>query len=228
MRTYFLITAMVSALLVLPIRAQDKTTLSLEKFSELKAFDGIQVQLVQGDKNEAIMEGEHKDAVSIVNKSGRLKVRLKLDKFLDGHKTTVTLYHTQSLVLLDVNEKAKIYSDSPLRVVSMEFRAQEGGEISLPIEAERVDIKATTGGIISLSGTAKVQQVHVNTGGIVKNEALKTEQTDVSVNAGGMATIHASDIVDAIVRAGGTITIHGNPKEIAETKFVGGKIITVD
>ena len=204
--------------------AQKEVTQTLYKFSEIKAFDGITVKLIRSDENKAVITGDDRTDVAIVNKSGRLKIRMQLDNFLDGHNTTVTLYHTESLVLLDANEKAKILSDDTQRSVSLEIRAQEGAQLQFPIEAEKVDVKATTGGIVSLSGTAKVQKVSVNTGGVVKNEKMLTQQTEVSVNAGGTANVNASDIVDAIVRAGGTINIYGNPKEVKETKFVGGTI----
>ncbi|MGY8914156.1 MAG: head GIN domain-containing protein [Flavobacteriales bacterium] len=204
--------------------AQKEVTHELYKFSEVKAYDGITVELIRSDANKAVITGDDKSEVEFVNKSGRLKIRMELDNFLDGHNTTVLLYHTETLVLLDVNEKAKIVSDDVLTSVSLEMRAQEGGELKLQVEAEKVNVKATTGGIISMSGTSKVQDISVNTGGVVKNESLKTEQTDVSVNAGGTANVNATDIVDATVRAGGTINIYGNPKEVKETKFVGGSI----
>lgn len=204
--------------------AQNEVTHELNKFSEVKAYDGITVKLIRSDVNKAVITGDDKSEVKFVNKSGLLKIRMELDNFLDGHNTTVMLYHTETLVLLDVNEKAKIVSDDVIRSVSLEMRAQEGGELKLQVEAEKVYIKATTGGIISMSGMSKVQDVSVNTGGVVKNESLKTEQTDVSVNAGGTANVNATDIVDATVRAGGTINIYGNPKEVKETKFVGGNI----
>ncbi|MET6991402.1 head GIN domain-containing protein [Sediminicola arcticus] len=204
--------------------AQKEVAHELYKFSEVKAYDGITVKLISSDVNKAVITGDYKSEVAFVNKSGRLKIRMELDNFLAGHNTTVMLYHTETLVLLDVNEKAKIVSDDVIRSVSLEMRAQEGGELQLKVEAEKVDVKATTGGIVSLSGTSKVQDISVNTGGVVKNESLKTEQTEVSVNAGGTANVNATDIVDAKVRAGGTINIYGNPKEVKETKFVGGNI----
>ena len=207
--------------------AQKEITHELYKFSEVKAYDGINVKLIRSDVNKAVITGKDKSDVAFVNKSGRLKIRMELDNFLDGHNTTVILYHTETLVLLDVNEKAKIVSDDVQRSTSLEMRAQEGGELKLQVEAGKVDVKATTGGIVSLSGLSKVQDISVNTGGVVKNENLKTEQTNVSVNAGGTANVNATDIVDATVRAGGTINIYGNPKEVKETKFVGGNINSI-
>ncbi len=214
-------------LLSLNASAQKEVTQDLYKFSEVKAYDGITVKLIRSDVNKAVITGDDKSEVKFVNKSGTLKIRMELGNFLDGHNTTVMLYHTENLVVLDVNEKAKIISDDQLRSVSLELRAQEGGELKLQVEADKVNVKSTTGGIVSLSGIAKIQDVSVNTGGTVNNKGLKTEQTDVSVNAGGTANINASDIVEATVRAGGTINIYGNPKEVKETKFVGGNINSI-
>ena len=52
-----------------------------------------------------------------------------------------------------------------------------------------------------------------------------TQQTTVTVNAGGLANVYATDLVDAKTRAGGTITIFGKPKQINEKTVAGGNIV---
>ena len=84
-----------------------------------------------------------------------------------------------------------------------------------------------SGGIITLSGKAKNQDVVVNTGGVFKGKECFTEQTKVSVSAGGSAEVYATEIVKANVKAGGSIMIYGNPKLADTKKVLGGKIKVV-
>ena len=51
-----------------------------------------------------------------------------------------------------------------------------------------------------------------------------SEQTTISLNAGGNAAIFASEFVDAKVRAGGDIYIYGSPKQINQKTVLGGSI----
>jgi len=48
------------------------------------------------------------------------------------------------------------------------------------------------------------------------------------VNAGGVAEVRATELVEAKVRAGGEIRVHGNPKTINEKNVLGGVIKKVD
>lgn len=57
---------------------------------------------------------------------------------------------------------------------------------------------------------------------------LETISTEVSVNAGGEASVRASQKVDAKVRAGGNVKIYGNPSNISESTALGGRIETMN
>src|SRR5690606_22615986 len=115
---------------MLMVSAQE-TTKELEKFSKLKVFDQINVTLVKSSSNKAIISGDDQDKVDIVNKNGELKVRMSMDKMLDGKHTDVILYHTLELEVVDVNEKAKISNKGTLDAKYLALRAQEGGEIDV-------------------------------------------------------------------------------------------------
>ena len=88
--------------------------------------------------------------------------------------------------------------------------------------------KPTSGGAISTEGAATNQDVLINSGGQYNGADLSTNQSEVSVSAGGRAKIRATEIVEAKVRAGGTIQVYGNPKVLDTKKLFGGKILRMD
>ena len=198
---------------------------NLKKFTELKVFDGISVELIKAKENKIEVTGSDVDQVAIVNKRGRLKIRMEIDKIFSGYKTFVKLYHTEDITLIDANENAYIEVIKPLKQINVTLRAQEGGEIKAALKVQRLELKSVTGGNIVTKGKAKNQNVLINTGGVYEGDALKTEQTSVNVNAGGKAYINASKYVEATVRAGGKIRIYGEPKIIDKKTFLGGRII---
>jgi hypothetical protein len=197
----------------------------LKKFDELKVFDGISVELIKSNENRIEVTGTDVDEIAIVNNRGRLKIRMEIDRIFSGYKTFVKLYHTEDISLIDANENALIEINEPLEQVYVTLRAQEGGEIRATLQVQRLKLKSVTGGSIITKGTAKNQNVLINTGGIYEGDALKTEQTDVTVNAGGKAYVNASEYVEASVKAGGKIRIYGKPKIIDKKTFLGGRII---
>lgn len=218
---------LILALVAFEAGAQE-TTKQLEKFTEVKAYDRIIVNLVKSNENKLVITGDDKDEVKISNKGGVLKIKMEFDNFMDGDEAIATLYYTEALTLIDANENAKIKSEETLKGERAEIKTQEGGKIELKIDLDDLYTKSISGGEVILTGKAKTQEVMVNTGGKVRNKELSTEQTTVVVNAGGRADVNASEKVKAKVRAGGYIYIHGNPKDVERDKVFGGKIEVVD
>ncbi|MGB7395240.1 MAG: head GIN domain-containing protein [Pricia sp.] len=210
------------------VLAQKANTKELESFTELKAYDRIIVTLVKGSENKVVITGDEKDEVEIDNDGGLLKIKMEFDEFLQGDEAKATLYYTEALTLIDANENAKIRSDEVVKGDRMDIRAQEGGKIELEIDSDNLYTRAVTGGEVTLTGSVREQEVMVNTGGKAYNKKLATDETTVSVNAGGRADIKASEKVKAKVRAGGSIYVYGNPKSVDSDKLFGGKIEIVD
>ena len=210
------------------IQAQKEIIVETDEFSEIKAFDRIQVTLVKSDENKVVITGEDRDDVVVSNKNGLLKIRMEAENHMDGRDIDAKVYYSETLSLIDSNEGARITSDETLVADASRIAVQEGGKVVLKVKIDELEVKSTSGGEVTLSGSAKTQEVTANAGGKVFNEDLRTEQTKVTVNAGGMADVNASDKVVAKVRAGGSITIYGNPKTVDRNKVFGGKIKVMD
>lgn len=206
------------------IFSQGNLTQDLTPFREIKAFDGLSVNLIKSDVNKAVITGESVEKVAIVNNDGVLKIRMQLDKIFSGYRTYVDLYYTEKLVIIDVNEDARISSEETLAQDVLELKAQEGGEIAINAEVEQLLIKTVTGGVIITTGTSDLQDVAINTGGIYQGKELKTKFSTVNVNAGSRAEIHASDYVKATVKAGGEVLVYGDPAKMDEKTVFGGTV----
>lgn len=202
----------------------EKITQDLQQFSEVKAFDGLSVNLIKSDENKVIISGANTNKVAVVNNSGVLKIRMQIDKIFSGYRTFVDLYHTETLTVIDVNEDARISSQETLIQDVLELRAQEGGEIQLNCQTEQLLIKAVSGGDIIATGFSDNQDIIINTGGSYDGKAFKTKFTTVTVNAGGNANIYATDYVKANVKAGGKVFVYGDPLKMDEQTVFGGKI----
>ncbi len=203
----------------------ERITKDLQKFTEVKGFDGLSINLIKSDVNKAVITGTNTDKVAIVNTNGILRIRMEITKMFSGYKTFVDLYYTETLLVVDVNEDARITSKDIIKQNVLELKAQEGGEISVSAQVEQLLIKTVSGGIVTAKGSSDNQDVIINTGGIYKGKDFKTKFTTVNVNAGSTADIYATDYVRAAVKAGGTVNVYGNPSKMEEKTVFGGKII---
>ena len=209
------------------LTAQNPIEKSIGEFSELKVYDLIEVELIKSKDNKVIITGENANDVLVNNKNGKLKIKMSLEEIFDGNKTKVTLYYS-SVDIIDVNEGAKVHSKDKIKQFEIDLRTQEGGYINLELNTTYTNIKAVTGGIIKVSGKSKSQNIALRTGGVFKGSELKTDKTEVSVNAAGEAYVNASKLVDVKIRAGGDVFIYGDPETVNENRVLGGRIKRMD
>ena len=192
-------------------------------FNKVTTFDKIDVLLIPSKENKVILNGIDSKEVELVNKDGELKIRMPLTKLLKGDAISATVYYVK-IDAVEANEGSRIASDTVIESLSFDIIAKEGSEIKLKLETQRLKIKVTNGSKIHLEGKAQNQDVLINSGGIYKAENLISSQIIITTNAGGEATIYATDFVDAKVRAGGNIIIFGKPKQIDQKVIAGGSI----
>lgn len=207
------------------VTGQDsKVTHKLEPFKELKGFDGLSINLIKSTENKAIISGENTNSVAIVNVDGVLKIRMQIGKIFSGYKTFVNLYYSDKILVIDVNEDARIVTEEIIRQDVLELKAQEGGELIVNAEVEQMLIKSVSGGVIKTTGSSNLQDVQINTGGVYEGKTFITNFSTINVNAGSRAEINARDYVKATVKAGGEVLVYGNPKKLEEKTVFGGTI----
>ena len=211
-----------SLLLLIQI-AFSQTEKEVGDFNKVTSFDKIDVVLIPSDENKVILNGGGSDEVEVVNKNGELKIRMPLTKLLSGDNVSATVYFKE-IDAVEANEGSRISCETTFDTTIFDVIAKEGSEVTIKINVEKLNLRVANGSIVSISGNATNQDVIVNSGGNYNAEKLTTKQTTITSNAGGNATIFATNLVDAKVRAGGKIFIYGSPKQINQKIIAGGKI----
>lgn len=205
------------------VMAQNPLEKNVGNFNEVKVYDLIKISLVKSDVNKVIITGNDVDDVQVINKDGKLKIRMNIDRSFDGNKTFVAVHYT-TLDVIDGNEGAKIVGNELIEQDKIELRAQEGAQLLIGLNVNTVEIRAVSGGIIETRGKANTQEITLNTGGVYEGREFETKNTLVKVRAAGEAEVNASNTVDAKITAGGDIYIYGNPEQINKKTTFGGRI----
>ena len=218
----------VYSLLLISSIAFAQTEKNVGDFTKVTAFDKIDVTLIPSTENKVKLIGKNYNEVELVNKNGELKIRMPLTKMLSGETISATVYYTK-LEAVEANEGSRIGAKDAISALNFDIICKEGSEIKLTnLQADRLQVRVSQGSIVTVIGTVKNQDILSNSGGKYDGQDCKTQQTVVTVNAGGMANVYATDLVDAKTRAGGDITIYGKPKQIKEKKIAGGTIEQVN
>ena len=204
--------------------SQAPVSKTLGEFSELKVFDLINVELIQSTENKIEITGEDTSNVLIIQKNDLLKIKMVLNKSFNGNKTFVKIFYTK-IDIIDVNEGAKVVSESLFKQYELELKAQEGGEISVITDTKLLSIKSVTGGIIKVSGATEFQNIKIRTGGSYEGATLQAMHSKIKIKAGGEADVKSSEHIEVRIIAGGDLTIHGKPKTVNHKSMIGGRVI---
>ncbi len=207
--------------------AQETVVKQITKFNELKVYDKIQLTLIKSNVNKVEISGIYRNKIDVVQKNGRLKIKMSLGNLWDNNNTKVTVYYSY-IETLDANEGAVIETKDVIKNSTVVLKTQEGGKIIAPIETNKLIARAITGGYIETSGDSQQQDITIKAGGEYVGKELKTTNTLIKISAGGRGSVYATTYVKANTNAGGTIKIYGNPREIDSKKVFGGKIIEVN
>ncbi|GFZ83922.1 hypothetical protein GCM10011531_13640 [Aquaticitalea lipolytica] len=218
----FLVSVII-VLVSLNLSAQNPLEKEVGEFNEVKVYDLIEVNLIKSNENKVIVKGEDVSDVEVINKDGKLKIRMKFDKIFNGTKTFVAVHYTK-LTIIDGNEGSFISSNELIEQDYIELKAQEGARLKIGLDVNKVDIKAVSGGVVETRGKASSQDISLSTGGVYEGKAFETKTTSVSIKAAGEADVNASETVNAKIRAGGDVNIYGNPQTINEDTALGGRV----
>ena len=208
-------------------QAQEKKV-SISPFLGVKVYSGIHVKLIPSDENKMVISGENTETVVFTLKKDVLKIRHSIDQLLNPSNTYVELHFTEKLDALHSYQGSIIESKAEIITTSIKVKAHEGSKQTLTIVAEKIDSNVNSGATLSLSGKATAHELSILGGGICEGENLLTEQSIVKVRAGGVAYIHASELLDAAVSVGGTVRIYGKPIKLIKKKVIGGSIIEMN
>lgn len=210
--------------LVFSSMAFAQTEKKVGEFNKVTAFDKIDVTLIESTENKVVLNGSNSKDVELVNKNGELKIRMPFSKMMQGDAISVTVYF-KKIDAVEANEGSRIATSDEINAINFDIICKEGSEVKIPnLQASRLQVKVSQGSIVTVRGTVKNQDILSNSGGKYDGQDCTTEQTVVTVNAGGMAHVYATELVDAKTRAGGEIMIYGKPKQINEKKIAGGSI----
>ena len=78
---------------------------------------------------------------------------------------------------------------------------------------------------MKLKGNTENIKLTINAGGNFNGKLLECEYGEVSIRAGGVASVNVKKVLDASVTMGGTIYYHKRAKTINTDISLGGKIL---
>ncbi len=195
--------------------AQDKKSeqRSIGTFNELDADKGINVTLIEGDREKLTVEIVNADLSDVITelKGRTLQIKLKTKIYKD---VAVQVYVTyKSIKSIKTGTGAFVDAEGVLHAENLDLKAGTGSTIILEIDTKSVSSHLSSSKI-ELVGKTEFQDVTTNTGGKYIANKLTSKETFVKASTGGSAWVNATDKLEAKTSTGGRVTYNGDPEKL--------------
>jgi len=177
------ITTIALSLITLGLFAQNPKEKNVGDFYDVKVFDRIEVNLVKSDEEKVVISGRDANDVEVINKNGKLKIRMQFEKIFDGANTFVEV-HYKDIEIIDANEGAVetsgtsktqevtlntggVYEGRNLKTEKTKITVRAAGEADVNA-TEMVDVKVRAGGDVDIYGNPRTVNKSTFLGGRVR------------------------------------------------------------
>lgn len=208
--------------------AQNGETRSLDKFSELKVSEGIDVIAKKGSVNSVDIEvrGIDVDRVRTEVRGDRLTISLRRNTFSSrnrGKGIRVTLTYTEELEEIVVNTGSEAIFEDMLKTKRLSITTSTSGVVEAKVQVTTLDLSATTSGRIDLTGEADEVEASASTGGTIYAYDVEAMEVYAKANTGADVRVNAQDRIRASANTGGTVSYKGRPEADVRSN-TGGKV----
>lgn len=213
-------------LFAMALTAQE--TRNLDAFDEVAAKTGINVILVEGNSNKAIIETENCEPEEVITEISGDELTIKFEnsgfwRSSRNRKATVTV-HYRSLESIDVSSGAHISANNPIRSEELDLDASSGGHMELKVMTNVLTIDASSGGMIQTEGNARQVDCDVSSGGHIKGYDLIADEVTADASSGGSVSFTVNESLVASASSGGSVNYKGKPTRVKVDASISGSI----
>lgn len=218
----YLIALLLTASLCL---AQSNETRNLETFNKVSVGQSITLILIQGNKNEAVLEVSGADAGDVLTEVFGNRLNIKMRGNRSYNNIDVVVYLTfKEISALEVSSSASVTSEQMVKSTNLDVSVSSSGRAKLMMECESLTVDISSAGKLELTGEAFRQNVNISSSGKYIATKLKSNEVDIEVSSAGSAEIHVTSRIDASANSAGSIYYTGNPEKVYVESNSGGKV----
>lgn len=204
--------------------AQAQSQRTVQPFDEVVLSGRLVVELVPGEIHQVdILETDiPEDKINISFSGNSLRIST-LNRIAKDEEVRLRITYTK-LRAIKAQAGVVLTHSGTLTADKLEVRAGSGAEVTIDIQVDALDAYAGEGAKLNLRGSARNQEVSTSSGAEYDSRDLESQRTFVRASAGGLATVSATEFLDASANTGGRILYRGNPTEKYTKSVLGGEI----
>ncbi len=218
------ITLGLALLITLSLRAQNKETRSLSSFSSVSVGESIELILVPGSKEEAIVQVEGKDPDIVITEISGQRLRIRMARGTWKNVNAKVRLTYKSIDDLSVSSSADAYSEGVIKSGDFDLEVSSSGFAKLELDVTSLDVEISSSGKAELSGRTGSQDAEISSSGKLYAFDLQCDDLDIEVSSSGRAEVYVNKSIDAEANSSGKVAYKGNPKMVDIETNSSGKV----
>ena len=193
-------------------------------FTAISAGTGLDVYVVQGDKEAVTVETDENLQDNIITEIRGNKLIVKVEDRIRRAKAMVVY-----ITLVDVNEihissGCHFKTKSSIKVKELEITVSSGANADLNINADKLSCAVSSGADANLWGTANYFYAKASSGSDLDARKLTAQRCKAKASSGADVTVNATEKIDASASSGGDVSYYGNPTKVDVVTSSGGDV----
>lgn len=195
-----------------------------EPFSTIKATEGLEVYLTQGEEEIIIVEADEnlQNIILTEVKNGVLKIHAKEN--IGRASSKKIMVHFKEVSEIISSSGSSVRSTNTIEADKLNIKTSSGSSMKLELDVNEINCKTSSGSALKLSGKTGNLIADASSGSSVRAGELEAVSSRVDASSGANITVNTSKELTADASSGANIKYLGNPEKVHKNKSVSGSI----
>jgi len=201
-----------------------KTIETLSDFNAIKISRGLDVELVNGQKNSATIKANENllDIIEVTVDGNTLVVTANKNIYSATQKKVTVTY--KNIERLNINSGCSVSNKGVIKNKNLSLSIHSGANANLNTVSDNLDCEVHSGSSLDIEGFTNTLDIEAHSGASVKAQNLKSKNTTAGAHSGASLKVYSSEHFKAEAHSGGSIRYAGNPQKVSKSNHSGGSI----
>lgn len=196
----------------------------IASFSNITAANGIDVFLIQGEKENLIVEADENVIEYIVTEVRKNTLFIKTSKIIRKAKSLKVFVTFKNIQGIDASSGSDISSEGIIKANVLDLEVSSGADLVLSLESKEVICSVSSGADVYLKGVAETFSGKSISGSNLRAKELRTKYCEAHASSGGDVSVHVEKEIVARASSGGDVDYYGNPVKVDIHSSSGGDV----
>ncbi|NCO62824.1 MAG: DUF2807 domain-containing protein [Flavobacteriales bacterium] len=195
-----------------------------QSFNTIKASQGLEVYLTQGNEESIVIEADENLHAIIKTEVKDNELLIYADKNIEHASAKKIMVTFKDVIKITSTSGSDVISNNTINADYLELDSSSGSNMNLNVNTSTLTCNSSSGSDLKLSGKTERLIAEASSGSDIKAANLIAESSQVKAASGADITVNTVKELTANANSGGNIKYYGNPEKVNISDAPSGSI----